>query len=792
MSEQTGSPSKRQRMAAESIGSIASIDGVASVKTAIDALDRANRQAVSLQNEKHLRDIARHIALAMTCPDLVNSMYTSLVAPRQREPDFAAFIAFLFLAVFEECEEREGEEGESVESVESGSWEIIGAICTAIMPDTEAIASLVAHSIAQLVTHSDETRASAAAMLAWMDDSARGKVTINSRHLGELIVVTAIQTNNVHLAVAMMKTVAARPMEPETERELVRALLLYCPDPEAAAALALNIADETMQWVGGTMFGVPVVEFDYARMIKSGNPFRRAVLHALGLGTGNSNVLLEDVLLEDFLLADVVLADVVPANVVLAKAAAAQLLADCADFSNPTSAQSAREICAADTLHACAPTVGALLFKLLGQTSAESGAALLLYDTYGHGPFVDGECALRGIVQCGDAATLATLLLCSSSFASVVLDTSTGDTIAIEAIRSHGTDPTNPCLAAILAADARGAMRANGTSPQQVAVATRSMATVGIIAKALDGIKASDMRLIVDATTALLDIPLVAHHIRDMRHTAANVNHWGAVLPFAIGQIGTEAVAAESVAVSVTESETETETESESESVAVEAEAVKIVKFMLSINAAEPFYTPGSCLCGDEGLLTALTALSKTATNLVQCHEIALCIGKHAFLAYLRIVCQKRAPFPLRTQNPADLAVSLSCSFSSTDTGLAPSTYLTSYDEGVHDRVYLLTGIHMGHMIMQTDPVVGTPPRFCAEFIENVVTRVNPLFYKSTEEETNQYKYYMRAIFKTREGLHSLVQEDVLIAMGLVSYEGEFGARINGTWNHGTMETRDF
>lgn len=758
MSEHTGSPSKRQRMASNSI---APTDGVESVKNLIDALVRANREAVSLQNEKHLRDIANHIAATMTCPDLVYSMHTLLVAPRQREPDFAAFVAFLFFAVFED-----GLAGADL-------WEIIGAICTALAVPEAAIASFVAHSIAQLVAHSDETRASAAVMLAWMGDSARGnnELTINSRHLGELIVVTAIKTNNVHLADAMMAKVTVWPIDPNTERELARALLLYYRDPEAAAALALNITEETMRWVGETMFAADptqqVVEFDYARLIKRGNPFRRAVLHALGLGlglgTGNSRVLLGDALFAD---------------VLLAKAVAAQLLYDCAHFSDPTSAESAREICAADTLRACAPTVGSLL--VLGQTSTERGAAFpLLYETYGHGPFVD---AMRGIVQNSDAATLAILLRCSCSFASVVLDATTGDTIALAAIRAHGTDHTNPCLAAILAADARGAMQTYGPSPQLVAVATHSMATVSVIADALDDIKARDMRLIVDATATLLDIPLIAQHIRDMLDTAANVNHWSAVLPFAIDQIGIATVAAESVAVAA-ESETETGTETATDTVAVEPESFEIVKFILSIKAAEPFYTPGSCLYGDEGLLTALIALLETSTQ-IQCDEIALCIGKNQLWAYLRLVCQNRAPFPLCTQNPADLDVSLS-SLSQTDTGLAPSTYLASNDENVHDRVYLLTGIHMGHMIMQTDPVSGTPPRFCAEFISNVVLGFSLRFSTMTEEETSQYAYYIRAVQKTLEGLHSLVQDDVLTAMKLVAYEGEFSARINGTWTPG-------
>lgn len=759
MSEHTGSPSKRQRMASNSI---APTDGVESVKKLIDALVRANREAVSLQNEKHLRDIANHIAAAMTCPDLVNSMHTSLVAPRQREPDFAAFVTFLFLAVFEY-----GLAG-------ADSWEIIGAICKALAMPEAAISSFVAHSIAQLVAHSNETRASAAAMLAWMGDSARGnnELTINSRHLGELIVVTAIKTNNVHLADAMMAKVAVWPIDPNTERELARALMLYYRDPEA---LALNITEETMRWVGETMFAADPtqqgVEFDYARLIKPGNPFRRAVLHALGLGLGTGN---SSVLLDDALFANVVLEDALFANVVLAKAVAAQLLDDCAHFSDPTSAESAREICAADTLRACAPTVGSLL--VLGQTSTERGAAFpLLYETYGHGPFVD---AMRGIVQHSDAVTLAILLRCSCSFASVVLDASTGDTIALEAIRAHGTDHTNPCLAAILAADARGAMQTNGPSPQLVAVATHSMATVRVIADAFDDIKASDMRLIVNATATLRDIPLIAQQIRDMLHTAATVNHWSAVLPFAIGQIGIATVAAESVAVA-TDSETETETET----VAVESESFKIVKFILSMKAAEPFYTPGSCLYGDEGLLTALIALLETSTE-IQCDEIALCIGKNQLWAYLRLVCQNRAPFPLCTQNPPDLAVSLS-SLSQTDTGLAPSTYLASYDESVHDRVYLLAGIHMGHMIMQTDPVSGTPPRFCAEFISNVVLGFSLRFSTMTEEETSQYAYYIRAVQKTLEGLHSLVQDDVLRAMRLVAYEGEFSALINGTWTPG-------
>ena len=406
------SPSKRQRTGSSPAESIAAAQAALD---ALDALNRAHLVSASLRAEASSRKIALELARAMSSTDRVDSLCASIVAPRQHDPDFTDFVALLFAAVFE------------TKGAAEDAWKIVVALCASLGTLVGA-AEFVAHSIVQLAAHSDETRASTSALLVWMvEDHAGHAVTVNSRHLGKLVVVTAIESNNEHLATAMMEAAlsSGSTIEPATERGIACALMSRGPDP---SAIAQHVTAETMRWVGESMLAVAdpdpdparAFSYNYARMIEHGNPFRPAVLHAL-----RSSAVPE-----------------------LAGAVWARLSADCFDFSNPTSAASARQICAADTSRVlgalCALTVGSLLAPAAIETSEE--ALRLLYETYGSVPFVravdaTGQLALLGIVSNNDTAALGVLFRCSRS--------DLARAAPIDAAKAHGS---NGCLALVLAA----------------------------------------------------------------------------------------------------------------------------------------------------------------------------------------------------------------------------------------------------------------------------------------------------------------------------------------------------
>lgn len=152
--------------------------------------------AASLHAEANAREIALELARAMRSTDRVDSLCGSIVAPRQHDPRFADFVAVLFAAVFETKGAAEGTEAGAWDA-----WDIVVALCASLGILVGA-AEFVAHSIVQLAAHSDEMRASTAALLVWMCEGRM--VTVNSRHLDKLIVVTAIESKNEHLAAAMM------------------------------------------------------------------------------------------------------------------------------------------------------------------------------------------------------------------------------------------------------------------------------------------------------------------------------------------------------------------------------------------------------------------------------------------------------------------------------------------------------------------------------------------------------------------------------------------------------------